>query len=468
MATRKTSKAGFQWRPEERDAVFVAMRPFVDKGLTRGEAYLKAQKVALPPDRRRGLPASGEISGGVGVLYTASRGWPEARCQEIRRTFYSVQQAQEQVGQIEEFVRKGLGAQAAVDALTAAPAAGKPAPRTVQAAKKHWTPLEWALIARRVRYWQKDMGSNQSLAVLCIRAQKLELPPERRRPPTSFYSSARIESIRAALQAGEKAADKLLADRPLRYGATEYKPVEGDIPVQAPTPSPILEKSPTGPILALAPAPAALGSLSGPALAFAQSVGASLDKLLADQQRQHEAQLGEALALVAERVEAKLKPAFDAQFVAMVSQLEAGMRTALREVLIAEIGGPGPSAKPAETAEAPAAPSAANGAANGHALERVQAPRKIPVDVVGLNTMDVARSIERSHGESFDFRWINPDEVNRFAPHRGRQCLMLIQRVPHALKEKARAAGVKPLMIKHTEGHITHALDELLRGRGLH
>jgi len=458
------------WRPEERDAVFVAMRPFVDKGLTRGEAYLKAQKVALPPDRRRGLPASGEISGGVGVLYTASRGWPEARCQEIRRTFWSVQQAQQQDEAPAEIeVRVKLKPEPAPAAVS-----GEPAPRTVQAVKKHWSLLEWALIARRVRYWQKDMQSDQSLAALCIRAQKLEIPPERRRPPTSFYGSAREAALREALQAGEKAADKLLADRPLRYGATEYKPVEGAAPVQAPTPSPILEKSPTGPILALAPAPAALGSLSGPALAFAQSVGASLDKLLADQQRQHEAQLGEALALVAERVEAKLKPAFDAQFVLMASQLEAGMKGALRAVLLEELGGPSP--KPEAVVVNGASPvngavlTDGNGKGQSACLETSppKGPPRMKVDVVGLNTLDIARKVEREYAERVDFRWVNPDEVNRFTPHKGRECLMLIQRVPHALKEKARACGVKPLMIKHTEGHITHALDELLRGRGLH
>ena len=252
----------------------------------------------------------------------------------------------------------------------------------------------------------------------------------------------------------------------MNYRATsfeEHQALTAPAEVQATTPPPAPAEARPGPILRVGDA---FSGLSEPALVFAQTVGLALDRLLVQQRAQYEEQLAaqwaESQAAIVERVDQKLQAALDAQL--------SGIRGALREVLIAEIGG----TAPAPVAESVESVKTGNGAAAiGDAIAADVAlgatgPRKIKVDVVGLNTLDVARKIERTYGKSFDFRWINPDEVNKFSPLKGRECLMLIQRVPHALKERARASGVEPLMIKHTEGHITHALDELLRGRGLH
>ena len=433
------------WNAEERTKVLVAMRPFLAKGLTTGQAMAKAQDIALPPERRKPKATVSVIKGGMWQFITESKGWSEARCNEIRATFWKVQQEQPAAAAVPDVVEEVQT-------------------KDSKHKRAYWTATEWARIARRVEYYQRDMGSEESLPALCNRAQRIELPAARRHHPNSLYKASAKGTLSATLKRAGREASTLLAGEPMNYRATSYEEHQAlttPAAVQATTPPPAPAEARPGPILRVGDA---FAGMSEPSLVFAQTVGLALDRLLVQQRAAYEerlaAQWAESQAAIVERVDQKLQAALDAQL--------SGIRGALREVLIAEIGGtaPAPAAEPAEPVK--------NGAvALGDAIAADVAlgatgPRKIKVDIVGLPTMDVARRIEESHGRDFDFRWFDADSVNVFDPLKGREVLLLTTRIPHKLSTKVKSAGIKPIFIKRNEGHITHALDELLRGRGLH
>jgi hypothetical protein len=89
--------------------------------------------------------------------------------------------------------------------------------------------------------------------------------------------------------------------------------------------------------------------------------------------------------------------------------------------------------------------------------------RLVKVDVVGLNHGGMEQQVRSAINGGADLRFFDPDIKNGYAPHRGRHCILVIGRIPHSIKEKAKSAGVEPIYVKSTPGHVIHAIEELQR-----
>lgn len=147
------------------------------------------------------------------------------------------------------------------------------------------------------------------------------------------------------------------------------------------------------------------------------------------------------------------------------------MRETVHKIVEVELGGPvsAPSeaaAPPAALAETPA-PTAAGAAPAAPPSEPAHDERRVlKVDVVGLNNGTQEQQVRAAFNGNTDLRFFDPDTQAGYAPHRGRHCIMLTHRVPHALKAKIKAARVDPIYVRPTVGHVVHAIEELHRASG--
>jgi len=87
--------------------------------------------------------------------------------------------------------------------------------------------------------------------------------------------------------------------------------------------------------------------------------------------------------------------------------------------------------------------------------------------VVGLINGSMEQEVRGAFNGMTDLRFFDPDSKNTYAPHRGRHCVIVAERIPHTLKHKIKAAGVEPIYVKRTPGHVIHAIEELHRSEGI-
>jgi hypothetical protein len=328
----------------------------------------------------------------------------------------------------------------------------KPAPRVKLDAGRNyarqpgsvirWTAMEKARVARWIKQ-QRDAGDTRALSRLIIEAQEVVLDVDRRRP---------IASIQAGGAAGSEDRDGLNG-RMYQEGLTKLWLLPAEPEVQAPT-----EETPATPETfqeaaqaeaAPTASPVRREGLSEAARAFGETVMDALDKLLA---------VHTDTLLTA--VYAKLSAAAADTSAQIAAQIERGLRDTVHKIIEVELGPVGPST----AGEAPAPdPSLVQ----APAPEEESPVKRLKVDVVGLHTGSMEQEVRQAINGHADLRFIPPEARGGFAPHKGRHCIVVTQRIPHALKHKIKAAGIEPIYVKSTPGHVIHAIEELHRASGL-
>lgn len=177
-------------------------------------------------------------------------------------------------------------------------------------------------------------------------------------------------------------------------------------------------------------------------------------------------------ALVLHSIESRLADQATSTAKQLATLLETSMRDSVRAIMEHELGGPvtAPSSSPAgmatatpHYAPAPQPAPAIESPAPAAAPEPAPKGRQLKVDVVGLNTPDLEQRVRRGFGPEVDLRFFSPDSAGSYSPHRGRECIVVVSRIPHTLKYKIKAAKIEPLYVKATEGHVIHAIEELQR-----
>lgn len=166
---------------------------------------------------------------------------------------------------------------------------------------------------------------------------------------------------------------------------------------------------------------------------------------------------------VAHSFEARLAENASRMAAEVAGMVEAGMRKAVANMLAHELGGP---VKANEvTSVAPPAPAAPRW--HNPVPPSTDRPEQLKVDVVGFEIGSQESLVQSAFAGEVDLRFIHPDKMSAFAPHRGRHVVMMIGRVPHSLAEKFKAAKVEPIIVRRTPGHVIHAIEELQRSRGM-
>lgn len=352
-----------------------------------------------------------------------------------------------------------------------------------------WTTLEKAKFARA---WDRvDLeGASLSNAGFVIQMHS-GISPDRWRPKRSFID----------LVLGKDLDRLLIEGRNNRWLLQDLEPA----PAPAPAPAEVeavqgtaLETAPA--VQAPIPLPAPSASLAAAAAAFGTTVQQGLHLLL-------EAHAHHVLSAY----DAKISAIAQAVGSSIAAQIEQTMRKTVLDTMAAELGGPvaAPPAAPAPVAIAPsqeaapsfperppAPPPPASGAVNSWQAQQAAAPlaaikpepvepealRKTPhipagqdnearpkqlrVDVVGLTGNNIQLVRDAFNGNT-DIKFIDPDHLNEWAPHRGRYAVLATKWVPHKAKEKCRSAKVRVINVTGSVGTVIHTIEELHRSKGI-
>jgi hypothetical protein len=333
-----------------------------------------------------------------------------------------------------------------------------------------WTTLEKARVARQVNQW-RAAGDTRPLSRLIIEAQELVIERDRRRPIRSIQVAAQPGGLNDRMLAEGTANEWLLTDpqaaAAIQAPATTAAPATTTTNTAAPAttaapaePSPIAAPQGAEAAHAPTPLPHTPNALSDAARAFGEVVMGALDNLLAVHtetlMREVYARMSAAMSAQAEATSRQIAE----QTAAMV---ERGMRETVHRIVEAELGGP--VAPPPVTTETPAQQQAAAPAPT----PEPETPRSkvLRVDVVGLVGNNISEVRSAFNGNT-DLRFIDPDQLNGWAPHKGRHVVCATKWIPHKSKDKLRAAGVRPINVTGSVGTVIHAIEELHRAHGMH
>jgi hypothetical protein len=327
----------------------------------------------------------------------------------------------------------------------------------------YWTQLEYAKVAREVDRMVAD-GDQRPVYMLVFEAQDRALDEDRRRPYNGIRHSMLDGGIEEGLRQG-RTINSLTAKaepEPEAVPAAEPAPPEPQPQVEAPPVD--IAPQPSHAILRSADAP----TMSAAAQAFGQVMMSALDDLL----RAHSAAL-------LERVQADMQAQAANTASVILAAVERGMASVVHKAIEAELGPmapPTPENAPKGPPEAltgrpeatpsftePAATRAPVAEQPGQQERRYQ----LRVDVVGLVGQNCTRVREAFNGNT-DIRFIEPEQVSSYAPHRGRHVIQCVKWVPHVLKAKLRAAKVDSIMIPNgASGAVIQAIEELHRARAM-
>ena len=322
-----------------------------------------------------------------------------------------------------------------------------------------WTTLEKARVARMVKHWL-DAGDTRVLSRLFIEAQELVLDADRRRPVGSLQQATTGGKLQAQYEEGLQNIWLIPEDEKLPTDVQQDAEAEAERieamamfdPEQAAATQAARAAEAAQATEATTPPPTPNRTISEAAKVFGETVMGALDDLL----RVH-------TETVLREMYSKLSAMASQTSQEIAAQIERGMRATVHQIVEAELGGPvsTPDDVPAS------APAAVPAAATTPEPEPTPAPRALKVDVVGLNNGSMEQRVREAFNGNTDLRFFDPDTKNGYAPHRGRHCVMITQRVPHMLKHKMKAAGVEPIYVKSTAGHVIHAIEELHRSHGV-
>ncbi len=403
-----------RWTPDEWLKVAVCALPHLDKGMTMGIPLLKkAQWAALHSSRRREDDALRKL---------AWKGAAQTRKYIEQARALTPEQRAEIAPPPEP--RKPAAPRGKIDE-------GRDYSKPGTNVK--WTTLEKARVARQVEAF-KALGDKRVLGRLIIEAQELVIEPDRRRP---------VNSIRQGGTYNDRMIEEGHANAWLLDELDEQKKAEAEDAIELVTAR--SAESAAAPAAAL-PTPAASGAFSDSARAFGDTVMAAFDRLLTAHTES-----------ILREVYGKFSAMASTTSAQIAAQIEQGMRATVHRIVEAELGGP--ITTPSEAAALPGKPTELEEAA-----PRAQV---LKLDVVGLKDGQVQQQVRAAFNGNTDLRFVDPDTKNGYAPHRGRHCIMLTQRVPHMLKHKIKAAGIEPIYVRPTAGHIIHAIEALCQAEGV-
>lgn len=439
-----------RWQPTEWLRVAVNMLPYLEKGEERFSALSKAQRRCLGKDRQRD-------EAGIRKLAAAGNTTTNEYLQKARM--------------LSEDERAMHYVPTPAEAYALANPDAPVKPRKAPAPRKRldegrdyeggvrWTTLEKAKVVRMVQ-WFQEHGVKTSLGRMMIEAQELVLPRERRRAVAGLMQANHGGQNTRTYEDGLNnlwLLKDVPFDPPKPPGAEAEEPAEAEqaqeateTAQEATNGAEVLQTPPAA--LPAAPAGSLRDAMTAAVAQFGDTLRGAMDTLL----MQH-------TALVVHQMETRMSEQASRTAAEVAGLIERELRKSVHAMVEQELGGPvtPPPAPPHEAA--PAAPvKAAEPAAQAPAPATPKA-RQLKVDVVGLNTPDLEQRVRRGFGPEVDLRFWNPDSAGSYTPHRGRECIMVIQRVPHTLRHKVKAAGVEPLYVKATEGHVIHAIEELQR-----
>jgi len=333
-----------------------------------------------------------------------------------------------------------------------------------------WTTLEKAKIVRMVQ-WFQEHGVKTSLGRMMVEAQELVLPADRRRAVAGLMQANHGGQNTRTFEEGKNNL-WLLKDVPFNPPtppgaepeAAEQAQEATETAQEATNGAEVLQTQPDAPTAAPAALPpVAPGSIRDAMTAavaqFGDTLRGAMDTLL----MQH-------TALVVHQMETRMSEQASRTAAEVAGLIERELRKSVHAMVEHELGGPVTPPPAPSPAPSILAPMPTGNEVRGLADAPAQAPapatpksRQLKVDVVGLNTPDLEQRVRRGFGPEVDLRFWNPDSAGSYTPHRGRECIMVVQRVPHTLRHKIKAAGVEPLYVKATEGHVIHAIEELQR-----
>jgi hypothetical protein len=435
------------WTNDDYLRLSCAMLPLLDKGMKPQDALAIAQRLLppekqRPPDRlKRPLYADGYVAG----MKQAKAMTPEARAQLVAK------------------MAPETAAELAPPKVKASrpPKLPPPPPREMMTTKNGTrrpaslvmhTPLELALIARRIAYFQIDMKDTRPLSRLFKVAQSIELPPERHRSAHSVdvgvkqirIKLVRVHSIPGLLDAypfdrerreyiptADEPAEAVehadprnfVADSLIRHTAQQDgPPQEAAAPVQAPT-----------------PAPASRSSLSDPIRAFGDAFAQSMHTLLHAMTHEMMSELELRVGQMSERLMQRT-----------VETISQGIGPLVHAALERELGG--------KVAAAPVEPELT--LPTGAAL-----PKSLQLDVVGLIGHQVTEVKQQLNGYAAGMRFIDADRVDSWTPRQ--TVIMNTKFVSHNVEGKCRKAGVKPIRVQGGAGAILNAIRTICENEGI-
>jgi hypothetical protein len=358
------------------------------------------------------------------------------------------------------------GARTYAEAHPQSPGLVEPPAPTVEALREgliRWNDLELAQMVRRIDELQSEpMHAGRALSSLFIKAQAIELPPERRRPHASLYVNS-SKFLPLYIQRGRAAAHLVehipFVPRAVTYAQAYPKaqpippaPQEPAQAIAAPAPTPAPEKTILQPADALAAAPAAPASSASDPHQMATWAGISLANALVPI---IETLLVAGQNAVIERVRA--------QAIEEHKQLAADMSRLMLEGLDRMLGGQGIAHMPAPVPEEPIAPPAA----------APESPPRVRVkfDVIGFiegkHEMLVQHGLN-GHSQEVDLRFVSPRAHSTYSPQRDRIAILLTSRIPHALQDKVKASGCEYVFAKRTVSDVLTAINTVLKERAIH
>jgi hypothetical protein len=447
-----------KWNAEEWLRVAVYMLPRLDKGESNYVALANAQRRALPKNRQQNDKWVGYTTQPKRSLGLLAEKLKAARMltDEQRALFMPQPAAQPVAADVQtkpgsgELTPKGYRKQSKPDTERKLARAGTDKGRKYKGAR--WTTLEWALIARMVK-WFKTHGVSLPLSRLVIEAQELVLDADRRRSIPGIQAS--VAGDRLVKSIAEATGNIYLVSHvpfnpPLPPGA---EPEAAAQPQEAAQTAPEATTAPpplqTVPQSELTPQ---AGSIRDAMHAAAEAFGATMMQAL-------DTLLQTNTELVMREMQQRLEAQAATMAANVATLVETGMRRAVHRMMEQELGG-----NIAPPADAPSPPL--NDGPRRHNPEPTPSLRveRIKVDVVGLNNGSDEQLIAKAFNPGeIDLRFTRPTESSSYQPSQGRHCIVMSERIPHAISYKIKAAKVDPIYVKPTAGHIIHAIEELQR-----
>ena len=435
------------WREEDYLMAVCAAQPLMATGMNLEDALAEVQ-LMFPPEKHR--PPEG-------LRYAC-------RAPLMRRI----------LEQVDHLAPESRQEQAAKLAALAGRLAVNERPKGAQV---KWSKLEWALIERRVRHMQRNLGDKRSVYTLVIEAQYIELPPSRWRKERSLQAltSGQPGDVALRLKEIKPYSEQLLLAEPFVPGKTraeeapEPEPTTPDTalaaalvkaqaevpppqPAQAapePEPEPVkparqrrTRQELPSPFQATTPAPSPIHAPGGTLEALGQGIATLLGGLMEATalKAAHE-------ALQAQRTE--IRQIFEAVLGEATTELKQFTQATVKATLEAHLGG---------TVEVVAPAVETNLTGSG-------LPQKIKVDIVGLYGQGVVEIKKAMNGYADALRFIDVNATKAWTP---RDVVIVNDRVSSRhVEQKCREAHASVIHVYGSTSAVLTALKAVYERQGV-
>jgi len=454
------------WTPAEWTRVAVNMLPLLERGETRMAALGKAQRKALARARhhddtwiqRHSAPAAIYLNKYLDIVRKMT---PEEREPHVVLT------------PAEAYAKANPDAPKPPRNTTAG---NKLSPKGADEGRDYtgarWTTKEWALIARMVN-WFRTHGVPHATSRLVIEAQELVLERDRRRSLGGIQASVnggRLEKNLAEAQNNIWLVKDIPFNPPHPEGSDTTDAAAVDNQTTPPaeqgqqateTAIPAANVEATGETTAQGLPPVAAGSLreamTGAVADFGTTLRNAMDKLLLAHS-----------AIVLHHIEGRMMEAASRTAQEVASMIQTELHKSVHAMVEAELGGPVTPPPPLQPAPPAQDTKPADAPLHDPSPTPVAfKPKNCKVDVIGLRQDDV-NTVRRSFiGQPVDLRFFDSDARNEYKARDNSEVIMIRSRIPHTLTHKVEAAGIRPIYVDRSTGHVMHAIEELLRAHGI-